>query len=237
MKTICIALSLLFAIAACKKDENSQKTLLLKEVTLSGKINQSFEYDENSQLLKENFFGLCTSNPQDEYEYTYENKKLTKVGSVMRSYFSSTLAMCDPLKGVKSEETFVYDEKGRISKVNRANSVTEYFYNQQGFIERAIITGGASSIVYRYEHDSRGNVIKETDPQGFVAEYEFDNKKNPLYYIKSRPGTPTPFNLSPNNVIKRKAGSNYVRKFEYNSEGYPSKVVEDNGETYVYIYE
>src|SRR5690606_24157754 len=97
--------------------------LLLKQVTVNGKINQSFEYNENRQLLKENFFGLCTSNPQDEYEYTYENKKLIKVESVMRSYFSSTLAICDPLKGVQSEETFVYDEKGRISKVNRVRSV------------------------------------------------------------------------------------------------------------------
>lgn len=156
----------------------------------------------------------------------------------MRSYFSSTLAICDPLKGVQSEETFVYDEKGRISKVNRVGSVSEYIYNQAGFIERAIITGGTSSIVYQYEYDSRGNVIKETDPQGFFAEYEYDNKKNPFYYIKARPGTLTPFNLSPNNVTKRKAGSNYyVRKFEYNSEGYPSKVLENSNETHIYIYE
>ena len=227
-----ILFAFVFCILACKKDSISTGAKILR-VTVSGKTHQSFEYDEGKRLVSEKEYFSCTVSPENEYVYTYKDNRLEKVNSVLRSLYSSTAAMCDPTKGLQSEEVFSYDNSGRISKVIRPTSTTEYVYNQQGFLSKKLIGAGTNNF-YEYFYDPNGNVIKEIDPQGNVTEYEYDSAPNPFY--QHRPNTATPFTISPNNIIKGKGASNFVRKFEYKSN-MPVKVLEDNGLTYEYHYQ
>jgi hypothetical protein len=239
MKHTISILTLFLFFTACEKDDVSDSSAkLLSKVTVDNKIHESFEYNEKGQLIKQNYFGMCTTNPQDEYTYTYRDNRLDNIKSVTRGLFSSHTSMCDPTKGVQFIQSFTYNNNGRISTITSTNSVVQFIYNQAGFIERKVITGGTNPQTYHYTYDSRGNVIKEIDPQGNIQQYEYDSKINPLYRNKIHAGVSTPYTMSPNNVIKGTGTSgSFVRKFQYNLFGLPSSVLEDNGLTYVYTYE
>ncbi len=232
-KVISIVFILFFG--ACKKDSPvpAPGDKIFK-VTVDGKISGTFEYDEKNRLVKESNYGFCTANPQDEYFYSYKDNRLEKTNSVIRSIYSSLAAICNPLSGLRTEEVFSYDSRGRISRVKRANSVTEFIYSPRGFIEKEIIIGTANNLVYVFAHDFKGNVIKETDPQGNVTEYEYDAAPNPFYLHK--PGVTSPFSMSPNNIIAGKGRGKFVRKFKYNRNNIPVEVLDDNGLTYIYHY-
>lgn len=226
-----ILLSLVLCILACKKDSIATGAKILS-VTVNGTTHQSFEYDQKDRLVREKEFYSCTVTPMNEYVYTYKDNKLEKVNSILRNLYSSTASFCDPSKGVKFEEVFFYDNSGRISKVVRPGTTTEYIYNQQGFLSKQLY-GGSSNKFSEYFYDSRGNVIKQIDPGGNITEYEYDSAPNPFY--QHRPGTGTPFTISLNNIIRGKGASNFVRKLEYKSN-MVVKVLEDNGLTYEYHY-
>ena len=231
-------LSLILFLTACKKDRVSDPAAqLLTTVMVGNKIHESFEYNEQGQLIKESSFGMCTATPQDESVYTYQNNRIDNIKSVTRSIYSSLSSMCDPATGYQFQQSLTYDSRGRISSLTTTNSVVEYIYNQEGFVQKKVITDGANSLTYQYIYDSRGNVITEIDPQGNIQEFEYDNKINPYYHSKIRVGTLTPFTMSPNNIIKGNGASgSFVRKFKYDSRGLPAEVLEDNGQTYLYMY-
>lgn len=224
-------IALVLCVIGCKRDSISPDVKIMR-VTMSGGIHQTFEYDSQGRLTRENEFYSCTVTPMNEHLYNYKEGKLEKVTSVIRSLYSSTAAFCDPAKGEKMQQIFSYDNSGRISKVAGLNSITEYIYNQQGFLSKKLY-GAGSNKSSEYFYDSSGNVIKQITPEGSVTEYEYDNAPNPFYF--HRPGALTPFTMSRNNIIKGKGASNFTRQFEYKS-GRPVKVLEDNGQTYEYHY-
>ncbi len=219
-----------FCILGCKKDSVSPGSRIVS-VTVNGKTHQTFEYDVKGRLLWEKEYFSCTTTPMNEYIYTYEDNRLLKVNSTVRTYYSSVV--CDPAKGFSTEEFIGYDNSGKIIKVVRPAGTTDYVYNQQGLVFKKLLGGGINKL-YEYYYDSRGNVIKEIDAVGHVTEFEFDSSPNPFYEHRSNVGTP--FTMSPNNIIKGKGANNFVRKFEYKSN-MPVKVVEDNGQTYEYHYQ
>ncbi|RFS17816.1 RHS repeat domain-containing protein [Emticicia sp. C21] len=243
-----LAIILLIALGlGCKKEAADPQTpssgKKLVSITVNGKVNHSFQYDKNL-LIKENYFGFCETNPTDEFNYEYKNAKLSGLKTTLRSMYSSSSASCDPAAGLKGEEIFEYNTQGKIVKATRNNggfssfnTTTEYVYNAKGFVEKQIILGGTNSLVTTFEYDATGNLIKQTDPDGQVTNYEYDNKINPYYLMNQRPAWISPFNKSPNNVIKASNRYIFKRTFKYDEEGYPTEVSEDNGFTYKYNYE
>ena len=244
MKNLTIILLLAFCLG-CKKESADPKTpstpgKRLTSVTLNNKPYITFEFQKDL-LVKENAFTFCETNPTDEFTYEYANGQLNKLKTTMRSMFSSISALCNPAVGLKGEEIFTYNTQGKIVKVTRKTdtmlgTTTEYVYNARGFIEKQIIIAGQNSLTTTFEYDTKGNLIKETDPDGAVAYYEYDNKINPYYLINQRPAWVSAFNKSPNNVIKATGRYNFQRTFKYDAEGYPTEVTEDNGLTYQYSY-
>lgn len=221
----------------CKKDSNGPNTLL-RRVTESGKVNESFEYNNNNQLIKEKYYGFCATNPIDEHSYIYTNNKLDTLRSVIRSIYSSITAICNPLMGLHSYTVFGYDSQGRINTIKTANSSTTLFYNAQGLVEKRIInSGGPNNYISTYKYDTRGNQVEYTDGQGYTTLYEFDNKINPYFLIKRHPDISTAFDASPNNVtrISWTGGSSTIR-YEYNSSGLPTRMFDSNGGTYEFEY-
>lgn len=239
MKNLAVLL-LLTLFLACKKEQINgpgNPEILLRETTVNGKTDQSFEYDSNNRLVKENSFSICENNPSDEYLYQYENGKIHKMSSVLRSLYSSTETICNPAAGVHFDALFEYDVQGRISKVVHSGSASVFSYNAAGFIEKQTITSDNGESIFTYEHDASGNIVRETDAQGNVTEYEYDTRKNPFFLMQQKPAFITPFNQSPNNVVKATGNTNFERAFEYNADGFPTQVKETNGLTYLYIYE
>jgi RHS repeat protein len=227
-------IALLMLFISCKKEPGSinWNGKLLTRVSANGKTYETFQYNADKQLLKYKYFGFCDVNPTDEDNFFYENKKLKKVESVIRSMYSSSTAICDPATGISSDASFEYNSQGQLIKIFHGTSFSDLIYNGKGLIEKVALNGGGPQTFYLFEYDARGNVIKQTDPQGGVITYEYDNKLNPFYLIRHKPHVITAFNLSPNNVVKGTSGGNsFTRHIEYNQDGLPASVTESTNNT------
>lgn len=225
-------------LASCSKESAETKNQLLKNITVNGAISQSFEYDPAGKLVKENYYSFCTT-PTDEFTHTYKSDNmLLKTASVIRSLYSSSAALCDPASGIHSADLFEYDDRQRVKKIIRENSITTYTYNNRGLIEKAEHSNGTAIGFSTYQYDSNNNLVEEYGSQGTnTTRYEFDSRINPLYNIKSRPGIITAFNASPNNVVKIISGSSTQSiRYEYDAAGFPVKMFDPNGSTYLYHY-
>lgn len=237
MKHIVILLLVTITIFSCTKESGTNETLLSK-ITVNGKVNERFVYNNSGQLIKDEFYSFC-STPTDEHFYSYRNSRVDSVNSVIRSIYSSTAAHCDPSAGLHQYAAFEYDNDGRISKVKRENSTTTYAYNAKGQIEQQVLNGGGSNYISTYKYDNSGNLVEVTDGQGNIMQYEFDNKLNPYFFMKRNPEIITAFYISPNNVVKVKSPGNpgVEIRYEYNLQRLPVKMFDSNGQTYEYVYQ
>jgi hypothetical protein len=231
----CLPFLLLIIAFGCNK--NTQDHLRLRKIESTYGLYNSYEYDNQGKLAKENsYFGFC-SNPVDEYTYVYQNGKLGKIQVRMRSFYSSTATMCNPASGISSEDQYEYDNQGRLSKVTGQSSYTVYFYDNRNRVEKRVLylLSGTAHDSTIFDYDARGNIIKEISGLG-VTYYTYDDKRNPFYEMKQKPAWISAFNASPNNVIKATGASAFERKFLKYSYDLPT-LVEDNGVQYTYFYQ
>lgn len=241
MKNI-LYLLLLTSLLSCKKDETDHQGGIapgeqLISISTAIGLYQSFEYS-GGRLVKENWHSSFCTTPVDEHVYSYANGELKKTESVLRSMLSSTVTMCDPSSGEQLAESYEYDTQGRLRKAIRANSYTEYEYTGAGLVSKQTVfdQNGSATWWTTFEHDARGNITKVVDMNGATVNYEYDDKINPLYIIHSRPGIITPFNSSPNNVIRASGAVPNFQRFitEYRND--LPVTIEENGITYTYSY-
>jgi YD repeat-containing protein len=225
-------------VLGCKKDEVTVKEGFLRQIVVQDKVHQSFEY-YSGLLAKEQYFGFtCQDTPVDAFEYKYQNNRLVTLKSTLRGLYSSTSAMCDPATGLTSEEQFAYDPQGRLVRVNRGNSYLLFDYNAEGRVERQtrFSSDGTADHTSSFRYDARGNMVEETDASGRTTTYTYDQNSNPFFLMKQRPGWISPFNISPNNVIRANGQAQWERTFSYHPNGLPETVLETNGLIYKYIY-
>ena len=238
MKNFISLLIITVTIFACTKESSHDNATQLKSVTMNGKIQENFEYNNDGQLIKDDAYHLCNV-PSDEVTYMYKNKQLDSVKSVTRSLYSSSTAICNPLLGEHSYSVFEYNISGKIIKIKKENTTIDNVYNSNGQVEKQTVNGGGANLyVSTYMYDTRGNLVEATDGQGGITQYEFDNKINPYFLMKRRPDNLIAFYVSPNNVIKIKtAGSAALEiKYEYNLLNLPTKMLDPNGLTYTFVY-
>ena len=88
-----------------------------------------------------------------------------------------------------------------------------------------------------YTYDNSGNLIGEVDYDGRRFTYSYDGKPNPLHYIHSQPNWISPFNLSPNNLVKIEGASTQEIIYTYLANGLPNTMKDPNGMTYQFHYE
>jgi len=229
----------LVAVLGCEKDADNggnADNIRLVSISADNKVYQSFEYS-NSRLIKENNFGFCTTTPLDEFAYSYQGSKLDNIDITLRSPYSSSIAACDPSAGERSNEKFEYDNAGRLVKITRPMSHTTFQYNAKGQVEKQLFYASNNLRPYdstSFNYDQVGNIIEETHGQG-TSYYQYDDKKNPFYLMKQRPGWISAFNTSPNNVIKGTGASQFERSILSYTVDLPSRVFE-NGVEYQYVY-
>jgi YD repeat-containing protein len=230
--------SYFFFFCSDVKKNVDDKFLLLQEIKANNVTNQTFEYSNGFLIKEKQYFAFC-STPVDEYVYTYQNGKLSKLHSTLRSMYSSTTALCNPAMGIQQEEQYEYDNKDRLVKVIRPSGYSTFEYNTQGHVAKQIIylSNGTITQSLIFSYDSRGNIVKEVNSQGNETNYQYDNKKNPFYYIKQKPGWISAFNTSPNNVIKATSTSGgFERKIVQYINNFP-QIVEESGVSFTFIYQ
>lgn len=236
-----LKLAILLLCLACEKEPSMQPASapFLKQIMVDDKVYMSFEYNEGLLAREARFAAECEESPLFEFSYVYENGKLSGIRHMTKMLYSNTNKICDPSSGLRFTTNFEYNTDGMISKVVGDSSYTEFFYNQEGLIEKYVVYDlkGQEYAGNYYEYDPRGNLIQVTYSDGNATHYEYDNKINPFYRMNQRPGWISPFNKSPNNVIKATGRENFERTFEYNEEGLPIRLLEDNGLTYSYYYQ
>lgn len=235
---------LIFSILLSCKESSIDQILTdgnrLVEIKYNGKINATFEYQDN-KLVKENQYAFC-NNPSDETFYEYQGERLSQVRSIMRGIYSNSSKICDQSsEGLRSTNILEY-ENNRMTRITSSlptAAVGTFFYNSNGQVNKYVTSDKLGKIYAEttYKYDSRGNLVEKNGQYGKTI-YEYDNKVNPYYVMKSRAYSVSAFSTSPNNVIKASGEYNFERKFiEYNDRNLPVKVMENNGNTMLeYFY-
>ncbi|MCE7060652.1 hypothetical protein [Dyadobacter sp. CY343] len=244
MKNFSLIFTLALFVFSCKKDnvDPSVPADALTKITVDDKLHESFEYADG-MLVKENRFGSCET-PYSIVNYKYQSGRLKSVEASARGLYSSySGAMCDPNGTFDSYKSEVeYDSEGRVSRVVRDKSTTEFEYKGREVIEKISYDQGTGARIHNLKFDERGNLIEAETPDpvnGGIIRYEYDNKINPLHERNMASGSGYAFS-GPNNPIKAfDAAGNLLweRKFEYNEKDLPTVCVESNGVAYRYHYE
>ena len=261
-KNILALLLIAFAFTTCKKSAPTKKeaapTILLSKIyNESNRLFASFTYN-GKQLTKYTKYHLNYTNPNilpDEHEFIYDTQgKLSRVNITTRDYLG---------REEKSYALITYEGNNikQVTFKNQDNTTKDnYIYVYQG--DKVIKCG-----VTNYEYDNKGNSNKlisyaccpaPTPPTPYMAttHLAFDNNNNlanavpyPLFFSLLGYSVDYGFfawTIGPNNSLTQDVhyynlpnstvGS--VFNYEYNSDGYPSKVtgIRDIIITYYYEY-
>lgn len=242
MRKFSLTISLTLLLFSCKKDNVDPNIPegALTQITAGDKVHETFEYADG-MLVKENKFSSCET-PYAIVFYNYQAGRLKSVESSARGVYSSySGAMCDPNGTFESYVSLVeYDSEGRVSKVIRDRSITEFQYKGLEVTEKISYEQGVR--IHSLKFDQKGNLIEARTPDpvnGGVQRYEYDDKINPLYERNMASGSGYAFR-GPNNLIRSfDAAGNLLweRKFKYNNKNRPEVCEESNGVSYRYHYQ
>jgi len=133
---------------------------------------------------------------------------------------------------------------------------TRYFEYEGSLIVKSYMNDpstGQANLIYAYTYDSRGNVINEKYYSSMESKnklssensYKYDDYKNPFQVMSPHyfPGIYT----NPNNIVEIKFTSyedipeslnntTLKQSYEYNSNGYPVKLIQDGKTVEEYVY-
>jgi hypothetical protein len=195
--------------------------------TDSKKSVVTYKYDENNRVLE---FEVTRDNSVSTTTFTYDGELV--VSQITKSNAGQTIL-----------RDFEYDDKGRFIKDTypQQNRLI-YSYNENGMLSRVDAyfynkTNAQYDKLYMvrkltYSSPSSKNPqkIDEYDALGawtITYEYEYDDKKNPIFELNVSIGT-----VPPNNIVKQTitqkdvtpSTSSYTNIYTYNGLGYPTTV-------------
>lgn len=221
------AIALSAALTSCKKDNDNVK--LLETMTYLSDSYNKYEYDSQKRIAKLSRY-LDNGALWVAFTYTYSGAELTKMTSSNWS--------CE----------FVKD--GNKITVKEFDDTYTLDLNSDGLPEKYVKGNDVYTYVENFQYKN-GNLVKKTwkrtwndgenigEEEG-GKEYKYDNNKSPLYYCK----TPKWFLIwdsttmgSLNNVTDEISGTwIIINKYEYDSEGFPTKQTASNGAGIEYKY-
>ena len=197
--------------------------------------------------------------------FEVSNGKVTKIGSFLCEYEGNLLKKIKHSDGSTTEREYFYSN-GKISKAYFRNEGTwDYSYDSKKRLSKKIRTlpdGRQEITEYQYIDDNtvktitngqeyiytfaNGNLVREETPNNTIT-YQYDNKNNWRYANKFSLVIDGPLatflgtDYSKNNLTKVVISGNYgsdqvTFEYEYNSEGYPTKVTDSRGTVIQYEY-
>lgn len=241
-----------FVLLSCKEDESQQAQIHISKVANTNSLYPNSDYISNFSYTSEGLINeyVETNNggiPR-KYAHFYEGNRI------------HTLDVMDQSNG-NSKQIFNYDKTGRLSSATVTSqsgkhppSYLTFLYDENGRVVRvnSTVDPAQAGIAFILEYDKTGNIIWErrhnTSPTGelyqpfSVIKISYDNKKNPLH----RFGSPwiiygytltdvsrliTFFSINnPTGVEVYDQRGEKIRSltfdYEYNREGFPSKITQ-----------
>ncbi|MBR4083875.1 MAG: hypothetical protein IKK33_06280, partial [Lachnospiraceae bacterium] len=131
----------------------------LSQITWQDETTEQFGYDISGNLSKQ----ILRDGRSIHYTYNmYQNLTSRRNG------------------GGTVEESYVYDEDGRLRSAIAGGMRYEYVYNPDGSLREKCASG---KTLIAYEYDLNGNIIKQKDISGKTVNYTYDgyNRLNSVY--------------------------------------------------------
>lgn len=243
---------LLLAIAAlscisCKKEKNEPQESNTQKILLSSFFNASlgqyeYFYDDNGRLTSEKFTPTDTDNPGtlktiDSYDDQGRITQYTVTYTSGESYLFTHSFGADGNVNIRR----LFDKgTGDLLEYN------EYSHSIGKLVYEFFRAPNTLTRVYEYTYGSPEfeNIIEDKQYSGATGTllstvtYEYDDKKSPWRLF---PTGHRDFKTSANNVTKATyslTSATYNYTLEYNSDGYPVKVLTETGtvaQTFEYI--
>ena len=257
MKKIVLLLFGIIILSSCEKDNLNKyrDTPLLSDIYFDRQLCVEYTYNDLCLITEEK-----AQNYYTKHNYNLKNMLMSSEYYYVINLIYRT-GWVNPSNNMAKIQTrlYEYNSEGILTNITDILPTTqptylklysEFSYEDNRISRQTIYTQNEISSYIDYEYDEKGNMIKETryniSSEGIgeiwtATEYEFDDKHNPYLAFKNLalPGKYT----NPNNITKetytfyrgidissQHKATTY--SYEYNSEGYPTKV---NGKE-VYIY-
>lgn len=204
-------------------------------VSKNGTVVIEYEYDDNSQLVRENNLELDRTyvygyndfgNLDKIIEYKYDNNKILNNNKYLKvSNFVYDNVWSDQLKKVNNEE-IEYDQIGNTTKINNMKLKWE--------AGRKLVSVNCNDKDIKYKYDFDGNRISKTI-NGNCVKYYYDNSKliyqkdnkNKIWYI---------YDYNDNIIGFRNNGTSYY--YKKNIQNDVIGIFNDEGEEVVsYLYD
>ena len=135
------------------------------------------EFSEDGKTYKEAKGLLAEGDLQGAYDLFLTIKDYRDVSEHLDKF----AYRCATYSSLDETIRYTYDEYGRITQIEEDGIVWLYEYNDKGLVSRAIRgTDPESEIVFLYEYDKYGNIIKITNYDGSTSEYTYDKHGNLL---------------------------------------------------------
>jgi len=235
----------LVLLSSCSNDDFSDEYTngtLLSEVRVGNEVYYRYTYTEADIILEEK-----SKFHYSKYQYNSNNQLIIsehywdeRIASSSSGTLESAMQRTEWVNPGNTKKdsyfSFEYQKSGTLEKriVHRLNNNTSSFdlfsYNKQGKIDRRTwYDDDKESGFDTYSYDERGNLIKKerfhilnngSHELQTTTEYEFDNKNNPYFSLRSLliPGQ----NTNVNNIVKE----TYTLHFEVDKFIQPVQITE-----------
>lgn len=167
-------------------------------------IQTDFEYDQYGNIVKTSYLGDVSKTGDERYEYN-EYKYNTYYWIVNTPKTSYLLDSDDSTKIMQVDYT--YNPGGDIIK--------EEFWNSEGDNPKV-----------SYDYDSYGNLISETDPNGYKTEYGYDSDHTFVTKVKNAKGHVFNYTYDPSgNLLSETDTNGYKTEYTYDGFGRITKEI------------
>lgn len=225
----------------------------LTSVTDASSKQTTFSYDKNNRLTQEGKGSIKTDYGYNSYDNMTSVKLTSGTTSVLTDLAYNKLDQLITLsRNDKNIVKFVYDERGNVTSVKRANnSYTAKAYDVANQLneQKNYKNDGTVLDSYKYSYDSNGNqtnivtdkgmvsyeydalnqLTKETLTDGTIITYEYDKAGNRTKKTKTKgtTTTTTTYTYNAGNELTNVNGQTYT----YNKNG---NLTQNGDKTYIY---
>jgi hypothetical protein len=247
MKLISAIVISIFFLFSCKKKDAAtppplQKILLVKEV--AGSVTRDFKYDNQNRYMGQVYRDGI--NHQETITTQFASNNLPTV-AILRDYINNRA----------TRYNYSYNAENRCTRIEISDSInpttftltrTYDFVYTPTKITRSVFNV-ASNVTTRIEYtiNTNGNFTKEesyNSTNALTSEItytSYDDKKDPysaaFEFIFLEPRSKNNYTAYTSRNVTTGGSNSFTATHTYNSDGYPTQTVFNNGVTYTYTYE
>jgi hypothetical protein len=247
MKLISAIVISIFFLFSCKKKDAAtppllQKTLLVKEVV--GSVTRDFKYDNQKRYMGQVY--RDGTNHQETITTQFASNNLPAI-AILRDYINNRA----------TRYNYTYNAENRCSRIETSDSINpttftlrrtyDYVYTPTKIVRTVSTVGSTLTTRIEYAVNANGNFTKDefynstnalTSETTYTA---YDDKKDPystaFEFIFLEPRSKNNYTAYTSRNVITGSSTSFTATHTYNSDGYPTQTVFNNGVIYTYTYE